>query len=79
MLWQSVSKRSSGLPFSVASGSTGRVKLVDRLGNRPVIAATPLSPEDTSDSLDAGLNGMTRSLSRRISGLNVPVATRSTD
>lgn len=65
------------LPFRLASAGTGRPNLLDKLMSRPTVAKLPPAPTGRVEEQDAVLNGMTRSLHRRVSGLNLPVAVRS--
>ena len=64
-------------PFRAASAGSGRSNLLDKMMSRPTVAKVPPSSTGAVEEQDAVLSGMTRSLHRRLSGLNVPAAIRS--
>ncbi len=59
-------------PFRAASGSAERINLFQRFANRAAVPSVP-SFSGTHEEHDDRLSGMTRSLHRRISGLNIPL------
>ena len=60
-------------PFRTASAGLQRPNLLEKLANRPKVADAPKAYGNHSEEQDAVLSGMTRTLHRRISGLNLPV------
>lgn len=70
---QPTSLKTSFLPFRTASGTSGRVALLDRMMRRPIVAQVPEPRGARLEENDALLSGMTRSLHRRLTGLNLPV------
>lgn len=64
------------LPFRTACAGSGQPNLLDKLMSRPAVAKVPPSSSGRVEEQDAVLSGMTRSLHRRVSGLNLPTAIR---
>ena len=75
MNWKPLPNSSRILPFRTACGGSNQPNLLDKLMmSRPTVAQVPASSTRSVEGHDAVLNGMTRSLQRRVSGLNLPVA-----
>ncbi|GAA3759018.1 hypothetical protein GCM10022270_16760 [Terriglobus aquaticus] len=78
MTWKPLSPSNRLLPFRNACGSSNRTNLLDRLQNfnqlqsRPKVAEVPPTATGSVEEQDAVLSGMTRSLHRRLSALNLP-------
>ena len=78
MNWKPRATTPRSLPFRTASAGSGRPNLLEKLMmSRPKVADLPQTQAGNSEEQDAVLSGMTRSLQRRVSGLNVPIAIRS--
>lgn len=77
MKWKPTQKSPRLLPFRTASAGSGRPNLLDKMmTSRPKIATVPPVGKVSAEERDAELSGMTRSLQRRLSGLNLPVGMR---
>lgn len=74
MKWKPLPTAPRLLPFRAACAGLGRPNLLDKLSSRPTVAVVPTSTTARVEEQDAVLSGMTRSLHRRVSGLNIPVA-----
>ena len=78
MIWKPLPTTPRILPFRTASAGSAQPNLLEKLMmSRPTVAEAPRSSTGSLDERDAVLSGMTRSLQRRVSGLNVPVAIRN--
>ena len=78
MNWKPLPNTSRPLPFRTACGGSDRPNLLDKLMmSRPKVADVPPPSSRNVEGQDAVLNGMTRSLHRRVSGLNLPAVIRT--
>jgi hypothetical protein len=79
MPWKPLPPSNRILPFRNACGVSNRPNLMERLQSRPKpqsrpkVAEVPAAATGQMEEQDAVLSGMTRSLHRRLSALNLPM------